>query len=489
MDHLAADALKDTNFLYVCNNDRKSPIVAGLDNCTKIPVICHGSNQFIDFDHIYLSPSLNRSPKHFKMLDAIGLTAEAVQTATAYETYYQCVMRTSQRNPGSNRPVTIIVPDKFIADHLGQMLGTTNIEKLGTLPEHPKPKPLSRKEIRCRLDSRGRWSAIFSPQAIVGDGGASSKASTDVFGGSCEIEVTFHLSEYDDEPSQFVTHGFDTQLFVEFMRKEAQTIVQNKDQRYFFNSGMFKPPIDSIEYRRQEYFQKSTFLILDFDSGAVSPEVFNGIFGRTAPPAQRRSYLIFNSYSNSPEKPNRFRVVMFYKRAVASISEHRAVYEWIVEVLELAGHKAGSSGLDAGCGSGNQSFYMAGINPAHPENAFFEAHWTKTRELAKYAINPSYCVSLYHEAPTVSVADVGHRKIATRDQIDRVTEPLRNAQNGTNQLGHDTVMKLAALGMSDADIESEMHQCANGDRKKLKRIPGYLKSLNKYRQGWTVSGS
>ena len=130
-------------------------------------------------------------------------------------------------------------------------------------------------------------------------------------------------------------------------------------------------------------------LILDFDNGNLSPEQFEDIFWHKAGTGLKRSFVICNSFSRSPEQPNRFRVMFLYKKPALSIAAHEAVYNSIVERLEGEGFTVDGMKLDTGCKSGVLSFYMPCTNRAHPDYAFFRAHGTKTRDIDRYGIDPS----------------------------------------------------------------------------------------------------
>jgi hypothetical protein len=126
MNSYAEKGFKGGKFLFVKNNDDKT-VLAG---ATNIPVQCHGSNEYSDYNGIYISAALNRSPKHSELLKLVGLTKEKLLTATAHETYYQAVMRTSLRDKDSTNEVLIAVPDKFAAEYLGKLLGGVKSSKI-----------------------------------------------------------------------------------------------------------------------------------------------------------------------------------------------------------------------------------------------------------------------------------------------------------------------------------------------------------------------
>ena len=73
MDRMAMEGFGAEQFLYVANNDRKS-IIDDHTAATRIPVVSHGLNRYENCSNIYFSPALNREPRHFMMLEALGLS-------------------------------------------------------------------------------------------------------------------------------------------------------------------------------------------------------------------------------------------------------------------------------------------------------------------------------------------------------------------------------------------------------------------------------
>ena len=126
MDLISAAAFGDEPFLSVPNNNRKSHI-DGLRNARKIPVVSHGLNGYADYHNICISAALNREPRHFAMLAELGLEADHVHRATAHETYYQAVMRTSLRDPDSTAMVHAVLPDEPSARWLAALTGATEV--------------------------------------------------------------------------------------------------------------------------------------------------------------------------------------------------------------------------------------------------------------------------------------------------------------------------------------------------------------------------
>jgi hypothetical protein len=191
------------------------------------------------------------------------------------------------------------------------------------------------------------------------------------------------------------------------------------------------------------------------------------------------SFLIFNTFSRSPTEPNRFRVVMFYTQPARSPEEHRAVYEWIEEILRINGFP--DSGLDPICKAANQSFYMPCTNPAFPEWAFFEAHNTRTKEIPLYGIDPSICLEIY--AARESERNLHPRKRSSSPSPECITEimrPLQGLTEGRHRPMFMTGCRLAAVGLARSQVEAELMRYAGQERHLRRKVKPILKSLDPY---------
>ncbi|MBB3190933.1 hypothetical protein [Halomonas cerina] len=114
--------------LLVLNKD--DPLHAGLDrgNVERITIAVHGSNNYRHFDHAVYLASSRPNPFEVKSLQMFavdhnlpenGIT-QAVMTERCYEAAYQCIARTSIRNPQAdpNKEHLFIVPDMEYAKYI-----------------------------------------------------------------------------------------------------------------------------------------------------------------------------------------------------------------------------------------------------------------------------------------------------------------------------------------------------------------------------------
>jgi hypothetical protein len=187
IERIIIDEFRDKELAYVTNNDHTSPL-DNLPTARKLPVISHGLNDYANCHNIFISAALNRQPKHFEMLNSLGLPPDIVHRATAHETIYQCVMRTSLRDPNATEPVRVRVVDEPSARYLGEMLGATNIQQIGNLyAPPPKFKPLTGRQINRRHETLKVIDRLFDN---VTSGGKGEK-----------YRKTFGLSYIYDEPN------------------------------------------------------------------------------------------------------------------------------------------------------------------------------------------------------------------------------------------------------------------------------------------------
>ena len=460
MDRMAMESFGSEPFLYVANNDRKS-VLDDRPTVTKIPVVSHGLNRYESFSNIYFSAALNCEPRHFTMLKSLGFDPDHVHAATAHEVLYQCVMRTSLRDPQATTPVWAIVPVEPSAKRLAQLVGTGEVRQLGSLYV-PAPKALAPTQKDQRHEARKAIDALFAPRIqpfpfINGDGwnlgtflGPDAlEAVTDLeeYKGGNEVRcfVTLHRNPKAIRRDEFVVGELSISDFLIFLRGQHRAVIDRKEESILFNPCVFEPPQGEEGYRRKDYFKKSSFMVLDFDDGDLSPGEFERIFWSEAGRGQKRSFLICNSFSRCEATPNKFRVILFYKRPATTLQQHEAVHDAIVSRLEENGYSAKSAKLDPGCKSGVQSFYLPCTNRAHQEWAFFETRGTKTRDLERCTIDPvMFGKTAMAVVPRLAANSIVVAK-TTPEKIDAATATLRSMNEGRN---HEIFM--AGLALSSA---------------------------------------
>jgi hypothetical protein len=221
-------------------------------------------------------------------------------------------------------------------------------------------------------------------------------------------------------------------------------------------------------------------MVLDFDGGQVSPEAFEEVFWLKAKKGTKCSFVLCNSFSRSPEKPNKFRVLMFYKQPAVLIEEHQAVFDWIERRLEEAGYPKEMSGLDRNGRSGVLSFYLPCTNRMHPDWAFFRQWGTKTKELRRCALDPE---AIAASAPRKEASwQEGRRRAYSFEAIEEDIRRLYGMTDGRRGPFFEIGRKYACNGLSRAEVEHALRKVAGSDARLLDKIPDVIKSLMAY--GW-----
>jgi hypothetical protein len=291
-------------------------------------------------------------------------------------------------------------------------------------------------------------------------------------------DVTFHASVFDNEARHHNTRTYTVPDFISFLRTQSRGVLLDKQEALLFNAATFAPPEGAQGFRRKKYFAKSSFLILDFDGGALSPETFESLFWTNADAKGRRSFAIFNTFSRCEQDPNRFRVIMFYKRAAVRLAQHEAIFDEVARRIEAVSF---ASGLDNICRSGVQSFFLPGTNRNYPDAAFFRRYGCKQRDLARYAIDPANYAALPASSEAAQSAPPLRPTDIPRAKIDEVTARLRAMTEGRHAETFKVGYRLARLGLHEADVDAVLREVVGPEPHMQRKVPYILRSLRKYR--------
>jgi len=483
MDDAALEFFGDRRFLYIENNGDNSPLQQA-KQAEKVPVMCHGLNMYDEFTGIYLSAALNRAPKHCQMMNVLGLTSDMLTRATAHETYYQAIMRTSLRRPEATEAVDIIVPDKSAADRVGELLGATNISQI-PLPEFRAKPKLTQTQKNQRAKAFEIYEEILAPGQVPNS--YILKGKSTVFGkGNHKVFVTLHKLTNAYRADEFVPYEGRIQQFIGTLRTFHRAPMDSKEEVPLFNPAVFEPQASEGSLRQGANFVRSSFLVLDFDDGQLSPEKFIELFGSKSVPEKRLSFVICNTFSRSADQPNRFRVIVLYQYPAESIKEHQAAYDYIEYKLDTAGWPPAMSGLDKVSRTGVQSFYLPCTNRMEPDWAMFQVHNTKSEEIRSYGLIPALIpqVAVHSGFVGDSLAEYGD---IPHHLIEEAVAPVKGMTSGRHTEFFRTGIRLArlrhdGLRLSPSNIESILIQTAGTERHMKKKVKGVMRSLSG--DGW-----
>ena len=123
-------------------------------------------------------------------------------------------------------------------------------------------------------------------------------------------------------------------------------------------------------------------------------------------------------------EPNKFRVVMFYRRAATTLDQHKGVLDYVLSRLAEHGFTDEFAELDYMCRSGVQSFFMPCTNIHQKNHKLFEARGVKTRDLKRCAIDPAQFAMRAGARPWRSAPTPLPTGPGTREEIDAATAKL-----------------------------------------------------------------
>lgn len=397
-----------------------------------------------------------------------GLSREIIHRATAQETIYQIVSRTSLRLFDSTEPVHAIVPDRATAQRLVDLYGSKQVSQLGSLFEQATPSTRAENQRRYRE----RLKAAKGKDLTL----ASVEPPTD-HDNTLAMTVTACDHYRAKAPEEFSQYRGPLAEFVAYLREQSRRKLSKKEEA-LFNLSVFEPPEGSEHYRRLVHFKSAGGLVLDFDNGEVSPEEFERIFWKEAGRGRKISFIIMNTFSRSETRPDKFRVIIPFRRPVESKEEYHAAYDYVTRRIEERGHRKPPKilggpnldvgGLDRSSRSPTQMFYWPCTNAAHPEAAFFRSCGLQRRKLERYALDPH---KVAKEAPTPSVAAPTPPPAETVDQgkVEAAIRQWREVGCGAGCGNHEFFLlglRLHTAGMPDYEIERTL-----GDEAQYARTP------------------
>lgn len=490
LDEAALKAIDGRPFIYAVNHDYRGKLDS-VDHGQKIPTVSHGLNCYQDQKLIYFAPSLNRSPQHLRMLNHLGIDNVTIKNSTLHEVAYQALMRTSLRNPDSDEVVECIVPEYETAARLASLFGEADMKWIGD-DRFEKKKAMTgterNKKSRAKKKQEKRLSPHFRDGSPIEDSKEKShyKMALDEWKITFQpmYAVTYHATKYDTDEEDFYLDFFEPQEFVRDMRSDHQQIIENKEDNYLMNPTVFDKGNTEEGLRKQEFFFQSSMMMLDFDNGDLSIDDFIRMFWSDAGRGNKRSFIIFNSFSRSSEQPNRFRVCLLYKEPATSLEAHQAVYDSIVMRLERDGYSENSSALDRQCRTGNQSFYLPCINAAERDWAFFEAYGRSTREIERHGIVPDqYLRTSLSKVPTKAmvVSLTGTSDVQPEMSIDEWKSKIRSMAEGRNAILFEFGLSLTVHHKLPRDqVLDHLEDVAAGDAVLESKVMGVMNSLEKH---------
>ncbi|MDP1615436.1 MAG: DEAD/DEAH box helicase family protein [Methylococcales bacterium] len=376
------DLLKGQKFVFVAN---KNSVVGGIlkSNLSEnMPVICHGRNDWDTFHNVYFSAALNKSLMNIKLLNAIGIDHAFIQRSQMHEIAHQGIMRTSMRRPDATEIVTAYVVDKATAESIARLFDGCSFGAVDGV-------------LRKVVKSQAEHNKKSKLKKII-DQGVLKKDYENHFDKNkenCVITLLSCLTTAKTSLPYFVTE----MEVVNFLKKiYTNNLIENKSDNHLFNCSRFEYQV----VRDEDNVLFASCFILDVDNGDISPVEFKRIF------AKRFSYLLFNTFSTSIDKPNNYRALFFLSNVVTA-DGYRSIYEYVRNIITDAGYitcrkeeqetilvgnpSAKFSGVDITKNHSASFFFVPCKNKNNIDYAFFErCNFSKASELKRRSINVNH---------------------------------------------------------------------------------------------------
>lgn len=508
---MAKELFGDEPFLWVANNDLGDDALP-LANGTRISNISHGDNRWRSWHNIAFLSALNNNPSHFSYLDHMfGVDQVALRKARAWETAYQCILRTSLRDASSTERVQVLVPDRDLAEYLahhmfpGSRLHSASSDLLdqAIVGDARKARGRPIKEVTLTGAERTRNSR-YNARAI----GVTKNTIYKAFFVTDDTSLSSLPMTISVEDDIFATQWLDQEVgnadqLRALLLKAHQLNYSTKDENLAISGAVFDPSLSQDTRKGLANIKAVWMMMLDFDGGALSPEEAGRLL-------KDIKHIRYNSYNNGKDGQTKFRIVIPFAKP-ASVQLYHHVWDLIADRITSAGYRVGKSpanlpdsGLDRSKRTANSWFYLPCRAAKGKAHTFWRENWDApllnpwdwtTRRASE---KPEYEL----RAPTITAtAEMIKLRRALASQRDNVEHELargrfydaaiRAAEEAWPTTprgeGRHEFFRLAWMyrtaGLSDGEIDLRLRQQARlriNEVKRLSEIPGIFKSFNGY---------
>lgn len=478
----------------------------------RLPNKPHGLNSFSNIDNVVFLSSLNPFPEDFHFLRTRGLDSEAIRRAIYCSAAYQAIMRTSIRDLTNERPKTILVPDRPLAEYLHEQFPGSKIEKIevGIIDE---PKRIGRprrhysdkeKAAAQRQRARERQIELFKAHLRLNSQDNEKTACGKEWGES-RIENGIRL--YRGFDTQLLLHPHTVSIFksvrspstfaliscetfdhlVEVLRRCHQIPGPEKSDNYLFSTAIFDPTRSTETKRGKANIVRMRNVVLDFENGKLRPNEIANVF-----PSLRM--VVTNTFSHSSDKP-RFRVIIETNENM-NADTYEVVCACIAEKLEDAGYSVAktvndarlsntrASGLDWSKTFPHSLFYLPSQGEKPADRFFFDYAGSSRSPIVPSTWLQNIQVPLQPEIERVPAFEQGRTQV----NAALVEAAIRTWRSSTanpgqgNQMFFDLALALRRAGMNLHQIEATLHHEAQYGRTPTERqaqIPSIIKTLRK----------
>ena len=224
-------------------------------------------------------------------------------------------------------------------------------------------------------------------------------------GDSIHLSLSYYLNKFDNQQGEPISSPVKEYIKALCAFFES-TSVSSKEKiplqcPFIFKNGFRR----ALQEDGSNNVQQAGFIMLDFDEGAVTPDIFDQLFtikgkGHGSPSHRDLWYVTHSSFNNDPDRGiHRFRVLVITDRAM-SLEEYFAIWDQFSNLLLSEGYanvkvdkkskKTNDhySGLDRQTRIPTSLFYLPARNINKPDHASFIrlSHSASKRNIQRYCL-------------------------------------------------------------------------------------------------------
>lgn len=478
------------DYIYILNNSVDDDAARDmLPGGTRMPVVCHGLNQYDRFDNMAFMPALNPTPSYYAVMETFGVSGDEIRRNGYLQSLYQGVMRCSLRDLDSAAPKTIVVPCADGAAYLQSYFPGSAVKKVGSLPGQPANAGFGlgvNGRPKLWRDDKARAAANNAKRRVLAE-------LAELHGRADTRCISIIPSIYSRE---VVNHEISSNqaLMVE-LRQALSTELSDKKQNILISPARFNTAKSADTTRGLDNIESVYGVWLDNDGGDLTHEQFRAIFPKLWMAA-------FSTFSGG----NRYRVFI-PTSAPMTVEADAAIKRMIFAELSRAGYDAKGTG-----GRQCHGFDVSKITPSSlfyipcrakgSEDAFFAEYdgeeldpfaWLERPTVTGiFDPQPTYEHAPADAAPAVPVAkddklNAIRAKLAApaaasvEDQIEQAKQTYLAVPAGIERRNVEFFKlgaRLQRLGLSLAEVEQHLRATAN-DADRRKQVKSIISTLRR----------
>lgn len=484
--YAARELIKDDPYIFIANNSvGDSQASDYFEGGKRVPVVSHGLNEFSTFDNVVFTPATNPTPQFYKFARFRKLDADEVDLNTYLQNMYQCIMRSSLRDPTNTNPKRVFVPDLTAAQHLAKLFPNAELHQIGTVQDMPAAAKGHRtgKYVDDAARAKHHRQRTAAANALIAEcKELGLNPATKCFTAIASIHSTDLYRETVNSNDELINS----------LEDAFKNAIKTKDSAMLISPASFKKVEGVTTTRGLANIESIYGIWFDVDGGHMKMSDVKNMLPNIR-------IVMFDTFSGK----GRYRIFIPTKTPM-SFEVDKIVKNEILNLMEKQGfsHESSSkkfSGIDRSKITPSSFFYAPASNAHRTKNVFDRSH----NDHADYELDPATIIenaeievpaeATYTAKPTDP--DSKLEKIRARlklidstrnndEIIEKAVATYKAVPKGMGLRNGAFFVFGATLknaGLSLSEIENTLKQHADDDDRK-KQIPSILNSLKRYKK-------